>query len=326
MIALAVCIFANAQKEIPDSARELLFDKIGALTRVTATEDEVAAKIISQNPLLDDVPWRKVVLRVIDLREEQNKPLYYPYENISEDSQKNLFAILFYNFLTGKLVGYKSQDPQAAPEDVPLFIEENEVRASDSSFIKYSIEPYFKAENYNDDAEISPSDTSYIKGLEDYLNDYYGRINQITQSCIQYYIQEAWYFDKHTSTFHSKILAIAPSLSIYYNKHLFESYKEEVKPAGIWFWFPYDKVRPFLQEEYIKMSGKNTKQLLNFDDFFTQRQFYSYIVRDFDLKERIIDKSLKMNDDDPNYVIKIKEEQDRVEAEILDFEQDLWNY
>lgn len=303
MIALVMCIFANAQKEIPDSARELLFDKTGALTRVTATEDEVAAKIISQNPLLDDVPWRKVVLRVIDLREEQNKPLFYPYENISENTQKNLFAIIFYNFLAGKLVGYQNPNSQVL-EDVPLFIEENEIRANDT------IKSPIKGREY----------------LEDYADDYYEQINQITQNCIKYYIQEAWYFDKHTSTFHSKILAIAPYFDNKYNKNRLGSYVDEDRPSGIWFWFPYDKVRPFLQEEYIKMSGKNTKQLLNFDDFFTQRQFYSYIVRDFDLKDRIIDQSIKMDEDDPNKVIKIKESQDNVEAEILDFEQDLWNY
>lgn len=307
MIALVMCIFANAQKEIPDSARELLFDKTGALTRVTATEDEVAAKIISQNPLLDDVPWRKVVLRVIDLREEQNKPLYYPYENISENTQKNLFAIIFYNFLAGKLVGYKNQNSQVL-EDVPLFIKENEISVDDT--LKYT-----------------HAHDEYFNGME---NKPYDQINQITKNCVKYYIQEAWYFDKHTSTFHSKILAIAPCFVMNYNKDLYKAYDTDEDrdklPAGIWFWFPYDKVRPFLQEEYIRMSGKNTKQLLNFDDFFTQRQFYSYIVRDFDLKETIIDQSLKMDDNDPNFVIKIKEAQDNVEAEILDFEQDLWNY
>lgn len=300
MIALAWCTIANAQKEIPDSARELLFDKTGALTRVTATEDEVAAKIITQNPLLDDVPWRKVVLRVIDLREEQNKVLYYPHEEIREETQKNLFAILFYNFLQGKLVGYKDEIPDQT--HIPLFIKENEVRVDDT--LKYA-----------------HAHDEYFYGME---NDPYGQINQITQSCVKYYIQEAWYFDKHTSTFHSKILAIAPIFDPKYNNYILKAYDEGQKPSSVWFWFPYDKVRPFLQEEYIRMSGKNTKQLLNFDDFFTQRQFYSYIIKDYDLDSRDLDKQIDA--DDPNYVIKIKEEQDRVEAEILDFEQDLWNY
>lgn len=302
MIALVWCTMVNAQKEIPDSARELLFDKTGALTRVTATEDEVAAKIITQNPLLDDVPWRKVVLRVIDLREEQNKALYYPYEEIREETQKNLFAILFYNFLQGKLVGYKDENPEQT--HVPLFIKENEVHVDDT--LKYA-----------------HAHDEYFEGMED---DPYGQINQITQSCVKYYIQEAWYFDKHTSTFHSKILAIAPIFDPKYNNQILAAYEEDQKPSSVWFWFPYDKVRPFLQEEYIRMSGKNTKQLLNFDDFFTQRQFYSYIIKDFDMDGVDLDRQIKLSDDDPNKVIRIKEAEDRVEAEILDFEQDLWNY
>ena len=301
--ALAICLFANAQKEIPDSATELLFDKQGALTRVVATEEEAKFKIIEQNPLLDDVPWRKVVLRVVDLREEQNKPLYYPYENINEETQKNLFAILFYNFLTGKLVGYKDD---GVPDQtfVPSFKKENEIRASDTTKYAHAHDEYFE-------------------GMED---DPYQMINQITQSCVKYYIQEAWYFDKHTSTFHSKILAIAPIFDPKYNNQILAAYPEDVKPSSVWFWFPYDKVRPFLQQEYIKMSGRNTKQLLNFDDFFTQRQFYSYIIKDYDLTEKDIDNAIYLDDTDPQKVIRIQEQQAKIEAEILDFEQDLWNY
>ena len=105
-IALVMCTAVNAQKEIPDSARELLFDPNGAFTRVSATEEDINAKLITINPLIDDVTWKKTVLRVIDLREEQNKSLFYPCSDMREDTQKNLFAIIFYNFLKGKLTGY----------------------------------------------------------------------------------------------------------------------------------------------------------------------------------------------------------------------------
>ena len=106
----------------------------------------------------------------------------------------------------------------------------------------------------------------------------------------------------------------------------FGGYDEENRPGGVWFWFPYEKLRPFLQEEYIKMSGRNTQPLLNFDDFFTTRQFYSYIIKDFDLQSRDIDNTVYLPDEDPNKPYRIREEEERVEAEILDFEQDLWNY
>ncbi|MCQ2329745.1 MAG: gliding motility protein GldN [Paludibacteraceae bacterium] len=304
VLAVSLSIFANAQKEIPDSATELLFDSNGAFTRITATTEDVSAKLITQNPLIDDVPWKKTVLRVIDLREEQNKALYYPSTDISEDTQKNLFAILFYNFLKGKLTGYLDSHGNFDQTFVPLFTPENEVNAADS--IRF---PYLKAGYF-----------------EDLQGDEYGMINQITESCVKYYIQEVWYFDKHTSTFKSKILAIAPIFDKKYNVQRLGGYEEDDRPSGVWFWFPYEKVRPFLQEEFIKMSGRNIQALLNFDDFFTTRQFYSYIVKDYDLQGKDIDMKLNMDDADPRKPIRIKEEQDKVEHQILDFEQDLWNY
>lgn len=307
IIALAMCTIIQAQKEIPDSARELMFDPNGAFTRVVATDEDVAAKLITINPLIDDVPWKKTVLRVIDLREEQNKSLFYPCSDMREDTQKNLFAIIFYNFLKGKLIGYLDQK-NPAQTYVPLFIESNQVVPSDSTTFPYLSYEYFEGE-----------ETEFAK------------INKITQSCVKYYIQEVWYFDKHTSTFKSKILAIAPVFDPRYNANAdaggtLGGYEEENRPGGVWFWFPYEKLRPFLQEEYIKMSGRNTQPLLNFDDFFTTRQFYSYVIKDFDLRSKDVDNTVYLPDDDPNKPYRIREEEERIEAEILDFEQDLWNY
>ena len=76
---------------------------------------------------------------------------------------------------------------------------------------------------------------------------------------------------------------------------------------------------PFLQEEFVKITGRNITPLVSFDDFFTTRQFYGYIVKDHDLQNR----ELKDVSENPVY---IKQEQDRIENEILNFEQDLWSY
>ena len=45
LTALLFCVFANAQKEIPDST-EVLFDDNGSFTRVINTPEEVNAKLI----------------------------------------------------------------------------------------------------------------------------------------------------------------------------------------------------------------------------------------------------------------------------------------
>ena len=75
LIAFSFCFVVNAQKEIPDST-EVLFDDNGSFTRVINTPEEVQAKLIRINPLIDEVVWRKVVTRVVDLREQVNRPLY----------------------------------------------------------------------------------------------------------------------------------------------------------------------------------------------------------------------------------------------------------
>ncbi len=281
VVALIFSTVAFAQRDIPEE-NEVLFDSNGSFTRVVNTPEEVSAKLITVNPLIDDVPWRKRVLRIIDLREQQNRPLYFPYEDLEPESQKNLFSIIFSNVLDGNLLAYKSIT-NPLQTFVPKFDEEN----------------LFNVQDFID-----------ANGLDLY-EETYDKVNLITPGVVKYYIQEVWYFNKSTSTFHNKIIAIAPL----YDK----KYATEDVETGVFFWIPYENLRPFLQEEFIKVSGRNTAPLVNFDDFFITRQFYSYIVKDYDIVGRDVDTGTE----DPIY---IKQEQNRIEDEILNFEMDLWSY
>ncbi len=292
IFVLFFCFVANAQKEIPDST-EVLFDDNGSFTRVVNTPEEVDAKLIKINPLIDEVVWRKVVTRVIDLREQMNRPLYYPHEDMDEVSQKNLFAIIAYNLYKEKLVGY--DDSRFGGKGGPNA-------------------PYFKEEY-----KQTFNDITLFTGSEEViaLEDIYDKINYLSVGIIKYYIQEVWYFNKTTSTFHNKIIAIAPVFDQRYHAGQgAEGYPQSADPVV---WIPYDKLRPYLQEEFVKMTGRNITPLVNFDEFFTTRQFYGYIVKDHDLQNR----ELKDVSTDPIY---LKQEQDRIENEILNFEQDLWSY
>ena len=290
LITISFVLAAHAQKEIPDST-EVLFDDNGSFTRVINTPEEVNAKLITVNPLIDEVVWRKVVTRVVDLREQVNRPLYYPKEDMDETSQKNLFAIILYNYANGKLVGYEGE---GGPK-VPKFTEDNKVKYEDVGW-------FHNALQYQ---ELSDPENIYSK------------INYLSEGVIKYYIQEVWYFNKTTSTFHNKIIAIAPFFDKKYHVHKNDPDGPDNFDAFVW--FPYDKLRPFLQEEFIKMTGRNITPLVNFDEFFTTRQFYSYIVNDHDLQNRLLEEISQ----DPVY---LKQEQDRIESEILNFEQDLWSY
>ena len=290
-VLVAVATFAPitlSAQDLEADSTQFLFDGDGSFTRVTTSPQDIAAKIIRVNPLVDDVVWRKAVLRVVDLRERQNNPLYYPYEDLDSLGQKNLFAIMFQKVITKQLQAFKSP---SNPEQ---------------TFI-----PKFNKENYFDVDEFIQAN-----GLSIYETPY-DMINFLSQGVVKYYVQEVWYFNKRTSTFHSKILAIAPLYDEKYNS------RSDIR-TGVWFWIPFERLRPYLQEEFMKISGRNTAPLVNFDDFLVSRQFDSYIMKDYDLLSRDVDKGL--DEKDPNTVDVIRREQKRVEEEILNFEQDLWHY
>jgi hypothetical protein len=63
---------------------------------------------------------------------------------------------------------------------------------------------------------------------------------------------------------------------------------------------------------------------MDFDHFLTGGFYDSYIIKDYDITGRDIDYSPNADEDlDPRF---IRQEQDRIENEILNFEQDLWAY
>ncbi len=281
-------LFAQWPGEIDST--NYLFDADGSFTRVSVDIEDVKSKIITVNPLIDDVMWRKTVIRAIDLRERQNWSLYYPYENIDSLSQKNLFAIIFKALLQGDVKGYLQPADKLTP---PPFTQKYE----------FDIQKDLVERLFGDS--------------EDYQDDY-KKIEFITQGIVKYYIQETWYFDKHTSTMGSKILSIAPV----YNRE----YNTTFDPAGevdegTMCWIPFERIRPYLQMEFMKTTGRNVNPITDFDNFFVSRQFDSYIIKDYDVRGTLLDDPNKYPDP-----YKIRQEQERIESEILNAEQDLWHY
>lgn len=281
-------LFAQWPGEVDSTS--FLFDADGSFTRVSVDFEDVKAKLVTVNPLIDNIMWKKTVIRAIDLRERQNWPLYYPYENIDSLSQKNLFSVIFKVLLQGDVKGYLQPADKLTP---PPFTEK----------YLFDIQKDLVERLFGDS--------------EDYADDY-KKIEFITQGIIKYYIQETWYFDKHTSTLGSKILSIAPV----YNKE----YNQNWDPAGevdegVMCWIPFERLRPYMQMEFMKTTGRNVNPIVDFDNFFVSRQFDSYIIKDYDVRGTLLDDPNKYSD--PSI---IREEQERIENEILNLEQDLWHY
>ena len=274
-----------------NSNQAVLFDSLGSISD-TMHQERITYKIppVTLNPRFDDVVWSKIVIRIMDLTDKQNYPLYFPLPKDSVPSDLNLFTLMYKKILSKDLIAF--QDTLNLSEDariVPLFTKEN---ICDPVYFLKSQEDLIYFVNEDDGRVTLDASTFYT----------------MSKRVTKYLIQEIWYFDKNISRFDHKILAICPVYFV-----------EESERATNLFWVPFDNLRVYLQQEAINATNRNSTDLMTFDDFFSQREYTSYIFYD----KNIYDRNLKQ------YVINTEEakrEQARIEAEILNFEQDLWEY
>jgi gliding motility associated protien GldN len=127
---------------------------------------------------------------------------------------------------------------------------------------------------------------------------------------LKYYLKEVWYFDKNNSTYNVRPIAICPILSRETDLGL------QTNPL---FWIPFETLRPFLVQQEAMVSDRNAAARLSLDDLFIKRRFGSYIYKVSNQTDRSI---LEYAGD----LDEVKSEQARIKRELLDFEQDLWEY
>ena len=117
----------------------------------------------------------------------------------------------------------------------------------------------------------------------------------------KYLIQEVIFFDKHTSRLHRQLIAIAPLQPERANG----TDPMQFLRSSVKFWILYQDLRPYLESNYMIP--------------FQKRLYTSYLVGETNMYNRMI---LDYAKDEVN----AKKEQARIETEMLNFEQDLWEY
>ena len=137
------------------------------------------------------------------------------------------------------------------------------------------------------------------------------------QNQYKFLIQEIIFFDKHTSRMYSKIIGIAPIYPLHpdnsQSKNPMKFFQE-----SILCWFAFDDLRPYLAHQNIIPNANETAGL-TFDEFFAQKLYGSYLLGDSNMFNRMLLESELTYD-------KIHKEQNRIETELLNFEEDLWEY
>jgi gliding motility associated protien GldN len=176
--------------------------------------------------------------------------------------------------------------------------------------------------DYSDDPthfDISSSDAMLIHydSIADELSFHFYPFEQLVKNQLKYLIQEVVFFNKHTSRLHTKIMAIAPlqsdKISTRDNSDIMGSLRE-----SIMFWIPFDALRPYMALQYA-IPNRNEVKRVTYDEFFQKHLYTSYIVGEGNMYNRWI----------PDYAgteEQVKKEQERIATELLNFEQDLWEY
>lgn len=343
---LMVVIATVSGQDTPQS----FFSKNGTVALETTELDDKADTLAVINHRRDDIVWSKIVYRIVDLRDMQNRVLMIPIE--PNGDSKNLFRIVLESTVNNGLKAY-SRD-----EDHRSFLPDyNKLLTVDSlmsKFIYCNFDPATRLvqdENsiikkvavtsktllYSSKSTVSKAnikDTTYVSGNkvikilkgdtivsnspfqidEAYITNYAKRQ-------YKFLIEEIVFFNKHYSKMYTKIIGIAPLYNN--NRTNIESTKTKADMSWDNFtgsvpcWYLYDDLRPFLTKYYIKDGNKT--QRMTFDDFFQMKLYSSYILGDDNTTDRMLLQSYKDE-------TRIKYEQDRIEREILNVEQDVWEY
>ena len=72
--------------------------------------------------------------------------------------------------------------------------------------------------------------------------------------------------------------------------------------------------------------SNNDIERVTFDEFFIKKLYSSYLVGASNVYDRMIPDYVSYNEDTEQYHAEILKEQERIERELLNFEQDLWEY
>lgn len=125
-----------------------------------------------------------------------------------------------------------------------------------------------------------------------------------------YYIKESAYYDQNTSTFHKKVVALCPIMS-----------REDDFGDGVakypLFWVKYDDIAPFLSKQMIMTSNLNNAATMSIDDYFVKNKYSGEIYKTNNMLGQTLAQYCPTDS-------AMKKEQDRIEAELLSFEKNVW--
>ena len=127
---------------------------------------------------------------------------------------------------------------------------------------------------------------------------------------LSYFIKESSFYDQRTATYTTRVTAICPVL------HRSGDFGDDVVKYPM-FWLNYDEVSPYLGMTPLMTSSYNNVSNMSIDDYFVRSLYEGDIYKTANLQNKLLAQYC------PNDTA-MKAEQQRIEQELVTFENKLW--
>jgi gliding motility associated protien GldN len=235
-----------------------------------------------------DVTYYKRVWRIIDLKEKINHTLYYPLQTIKEIGYErvSLFEVIKNGIQEGTLTAY-DEDGVGGQFQVPL--------SKSEAIGKLS-------------KEVTSTDVDPETGLE-IESSYTEEIGP--QNVKEYRLKEDWFFDKERSIMEVRIIGMLPVIET------LNTQTGTTRREGL-FWIYFPEAR-YIFANHEVYNSSNDGARMTFEDLFRKRMFSGFIYKENNVFDNRILKSYTRG-------IDRLLEAEKIKAEIVNFEHDMWAY